>query len=679
MKDKTICVFDVEANGLVEPTEIWVLSAAIFSKGKWRMKSTTDYDEMRTFFTRCDVIIGHNIIRWDIPHVERLLGIKIDCEVIDTLGVSWYISPFAGKHGLGSWGEEFGVPKPVITDGEWLGALEGETQEEFIKKMTHRCEQDVRINCMLYDKQMKDLRNLYQQDDKAVDRLIKYMMYKMDMAREAERSRWRLDVDKALDMFDSLTRLKEEKEQELKEAMPKVPQTKVVSKPTTLYKAPKSYKRPATYLKKNGELSSAGQRYKDICDSIGIDPEKEESVTVPSHELTAHGVKWVEALETMGLPESHTEPIELFVEYKDGNPNSPQQIKDWLTELGWVPQTFLHTKDSEGNPKQVPQVRYVKKGEKRLCPSVVELFEKEPALEILEGLSVITHRLAIFKGFIDNCDSEGYIKAQMQGFTNTLRLKHRVLVNLPSVDKPYGKDIRGCLIAPEGYELLGSDMSSLEDRTKQHYMWSHDPEYVKEMQTEDFDPHLDLAVVAGFITEEQAQAHKDGTENHSGVRHKAKTANYACVYGASGETVARGAGMSKSEGVELVKKYWERNWSVNAIAAEQVTKDCLGSMWLLNPVSKFWYSLRYEKDIFSTLNQGTGVYCFDVWIKNIMAKRPQLTGQFHDEIILTVKKGEREQLITLLKEAIQKTNKQLKLNRGLDVDIQFGDSYAEIH
>ena len=50
-----------------------------------------------------------------------------------------------------------------------------------------------------------------------------------------------------------------------------------------------------------------------------------------------------------------------------------------------------------------------------------------------------------------------------------------------------------------------------------------------------------------------------------------------------------------------------------------------------------WYSLRFDKDRFSTLNQGTGAYCFDTWVKYILSKRPQLTGQFHDEVILEIK------------------------------------------
>ena len=56
--------------------------------------------------------------------------------------------------------------------------------------------------------------------------------------------------------------------------------------------------------------------------------------------------------------------------------------------------------------------------------------------------------------------------------------------------------------------LLGSDMSSLEDRTKQHYMFKHDPEFVEDMTTEGFDPHLDLAVSANAITITEEEFYK---------------------------------------------------------------------------------------------------------------------------------------------------------------------------
>lgn len=669
MEDKKICVFDIEGDSL-NPTKIWVMSAAMMSNKKWRLKSTTDYDEMRKFFLSCDVLIGHNIILWDIPHIERILDIKIEAELIDTLALSWYLEPYRMRHGLEFWGEEFGVSKPKIDDWENLSI------EEYI----HRCEEDVKINCKLIDKQWKDLKNLYDGDKNDINRIVKYLMFKMDCARSAEASKWRLDVARCEETIEILEAEKEEKVSALRLAMPQVEKKEEMWKPDELYKKPKTYKKPTTFQKTCGSLSASGRRFKGICDSIDVNAYEVDEVTIRSTELTAAGIKWMELLEVNNLPESHEEPITYVKSTKKPNPNSSQQIKAWLVGLGWTPETFTYKREADGSTRKIEQIRKEINGEKVLCNSVKKLFEKEPNLELLEGLSVLSHRIPILKGFLNNVDENGYIKAEVQGLTNTLRFKHKVVVNLPSVDKPYGDIVRGVLIAPEGYELCGSDMSSLEDRTKQHYMWDYDLEYVKEMQTDDFDPHLDLAVVAGLLTKEQAQAHKDGIENHKGQRSVAKTANYACVYGAGGATVARGVkGMTKQEGINLVEKYWVRNWSVKQIAEDQKVKRCLESSWLFNPVSKFWYSLRTDKDRFSTLNQGTGVFCFDMWIYNFMQKRKQLTGQMHDEVILTVKKGYRAEVTKLLKDAIELTNKQLKLNRDLNVDVQFGNNYAEIH
>ena len=633
--NKKVCVFDIEANELHNPTQIWVMSAAMMSGDKWRLKSTKDYDEMRKFFLSCDVLVGHNIILWDIPHIERILNIKIKAKVIDTLALSWYLEPYRMRHGLEWYGEDFGIAKPKIDPKEWAGALPDETEEQFYSKMEHRCEEDVKINCKLIDKQWKDLLNLYDNNEKDADRLVKYIMFKMDCAREAEASGWRLDIDMCVSSLEHLECEKFEKVEALKGVMPKVKKMKTSKLPTKMHK-------------QDGSLSATGYR-------------------------------WIELLESLGLAETHTEDVVHEVGESEPNPNSHSQTKDWLFSLGWKPETFTFKREGR-ETRKVEQVRKVVDGEKVLCDSVKKLYDKEPQLELLDGLSVLSHRIPILKGFLKAADENGYIKAEIQGLTNTLRFKHRVVVNLPSVDKPYGDIVRGVLIAPEGYELCGSDMSSLEDRTKQHYMWDYDPEYVKEMQTPDFDPHLDLAIVAGLLTKEQADDHKSGKSKYKAERATAKTANYACVYGAGGATVARGVdGMTKKEGDDLVEKYWVRNWSVNQIAEDQKTKRCLDGMWLFNPVSKFWYSLRTDKDRFSTLNQGTGVFCFDMWIYNFRQFRPQLTGQMHDEVILTVKKGYRGEVTKLLKDAIQLTNTQLKLNRELNVDVQFGSSYAEIH
>jgi hypothetical protein len=401
-------------------------------------------------------------------------------------------------------------------------------------------------------------------------------------------------------------------------------------------------------------------------------------------------------LKGQGLPEDYEGVVQEVTGYKEPNPGSSDQVKSWLYGLGWIPETFEFKRNKEtGDVRQIPQVNLKHGG--GICQSIKLLYDKEPKLEVLDGLSVLTHRISILNGFLNNVDGEGYVQAQVQGLTNTLRFKHRVVVNLPGDDKPYGADIRGCLVAPEGYELCGSDMSSLEDRTKQHYMWAHDPEYVKEMQEEGFDPHTALAVFAKEMTKEEEDFYKyfDALDERDkaaasaedkalykkckAIRKTYKAVNYACVYGAGGATVSRAAGCTLLKGEKLVEAYWKRNWSVKAIAEEQIVKTCLGMKWLYNPLSQLWYALRHEKDRFSTLNQGSGVYGFDTWIKNFRRVRNQLTAQVHDEVVLCIKIGNRGKCTAMLKKAIQETNDELKLNRDLDCSVAFGADYSAIH
>ena len=613
-------VFDVEGNGL-NPTKFWCLSQC--KVGTDKVRSTTSYKTMKKFLTNADILIGHNIARWDIPHLERVLDIKITAKIVDTLALSWYLYPNRVLHGLEYWGEEFGVPKPKIDNWEDL------TTEEYV----NRCNEDVKINTKLWNKIWKHLLALYKSEEEAW-KLIDYLSFKLDCAREQEEVKWKLDTDKCESLRESFSKEITEKVEGLARVMPKVPE-----------KASKSF--PKKFYKKNGDVSAEGQKWLDLC--------KQE-----------------------GLPDTHKKDIEYVKSYKEPNPGSHVQMKDWLYNLGWKPQTFEYKRDKEtGDVRKIPQIN-LKHGQ-GVCPSIKLLFAKEPELQLLDGLSVLTHRLSIVKGFLSNVDDEGYIKAEVQGFTNTLRFKHKVCVNLPAIDKPYGKEIRGCLTVEDGEVLCGSDMSSLEDRTKQHYMWDFDPDYVKEMMTDDFDPHLDICVAGGLLTAAQCEAHKSKLEDFSKQRKLGKAANYSCVYGAGGATVARAAGITEREGTKLVEAYWKRNWSVEAIAAAQEVKTCRGQKWLYNPVSGFWYSLRHEKDRFSTLNQGTGVFCFDTWVKHIRATGTKVLAQFHDEVVSKLNEGEEQHITNVYRNAIDKTNEELQLNRELDIDIQFGKTYSDIH
>ena len=72
----------------------------------------------------------------------------------------------------------------------------------------------------------------------------------------------------------------------------------------------------------------------------------------------------------------------------------------------------------------------------------------------------------------------------------------------------YGEEIRGLIIAPEGFFLCGADMTALESTTQEHYMYFFDSDYVINRRTPGFDPHLDLGVISGIITKEEELFYK---------------------------------------------------------------------------------------------------------------------------------------------------------------------------
>jgi len=612
-------VFDIETDGLLdEMTKIHVMS---WSNDMGEVKHTHDYDEMRYVLLNTGTLVGHNTIRFDIPAVEKLLGIKVKARLIDTLALSWYINHTRMKHGLEGYGEEYGVPKPVIKDWNTL------TPQEY----AHRCDEDVKINNRLWRDLDLKLNKLYKDTPEDKDRLIDYLSFKLDCAREQEELRWKLDVPKAQAAYDEISRLKEEKVEQLADAMPKRILERMATKPKVMHK-------------KDGELSSHGEKWVALC------KEYKQSVT------------------TIGFKVKTGE--------ERGNPNSNDQVKDWLRSLGWEPRTFKFVRDKKsGDTRQIEQVR---KGSD-LCQSVRELSSNDPAVDLLDGLTVLTHRAGILKSFLEG-HTDGYLQASVAGLTNTFRFKHfKPLVNLPSVDKPYGDVIRGCLIAPEGYVLCGADMTSLEDTTKRHYMKPLDPDYVNEMSREGFDPHLDLALHAGLIKQSDIDMHNSGERSLKELRKNYKVVNYSATYGIGAAALARGTGMSKKASQTLLDAFWSRNWAIEKVASGAKTRELFEGMWLKNPVSGFWHSLRSEKDRFSTLNQSTGVFCFDTWVALCRKNGIKCVGQFHDEVIALVERGKEGHVEEVMHDAAIKLNEKVKLNVPLGTDVQFGNTYADIH
>ena len=440
-------IFDIETDGLLNTmTKIHCMVVIDFTNGVRTIHKFTDIEDMRTYIRQKKILIGHNITRFDLPALSRILRETIYNRPIDTLALSWYLYLKRKKHGLDEWGEDLGISKPPIKDWQNLS----------IEEYLHRCTTDCLINEKLFDLFLSNLKVLYSEAPENIDRVMGYLTYKLQCAAEQEELRWRLDVRTCEIGLEKLTKEFEERTQQLSSVMPKVIKYKIAKRPKVLHK-------------KDGSVSS-------------------------------HGEKWFAILKENNLPEHYVGDVKIPISEEPGNPGGTEQLKNWLFSLGWVPDVFKFVKEDDGSIRKVPQISE----DGHLTESVKDLIDIEPNIEILGGYFMLRHRIGLLKGFLENKSDDNHLMASVAGFTNTLRFKHSIIVNLPKVSMPYGDIIRGCLIAPsDNHVLCGSDMSSLEDSTKQHYMYFFDPEYVQEMRVPGFDPHNNIAKLAGFIGEDE--------------------------------------------------------------------------------------------------------------------------------------------------------------------------------
>ena len=621
-----VYLFDIETDS-IKATKIHCLSYYAISDGT--ITSLTSYPEMIKFLTDpTDTYIGHNICRFDVPVLERLLGIKILGKLIDTLALSWTLFPKQKLHGLAEWGEVFGVPKPKVSDWENLD----------ISVYVHRCEEDVKINMRLWRKQHNYLMDLYDNNTKKAYKYCQYLTFKMNCVREQEEIGIRFNLNHCQTVLSTLLEDKKFKLEELKKVMPQAE----VKKKKVYHDAVED---------ENGNVFQKGDLFFNSIEST-------DCKVIEKSKVTGH---------------------------KASNPNSSVQLKNWLYSLGWVPEHIKHVRNKEtGETKKIEQISS-KIFPGQICNSIVKLFNKEPKLEVLSGLALISHRIGIFEGFLKN-QVDGRLYPSCLGLTNTLRLKHSVIVNLPGVDKKYGGDIRNCLIANEGEELCGSDLSNIEDRTKRHYIYDYDPQYVEEMNIDGYDAHLSIGLLAGLLTQDDIDFFKnfnkqtddkDRYDKIKSIRTKAKIVNFSATYKIGKDALSRNSGMKVSEAANLLKIYWTRNKAILDVEESLSIKEIGDQKWLLNPISGFWYSLRNDKDKFSTLNQSSAVYVFDQYVYFARTEGIKVALQMHDEILFNT--TDKETTTKVLNEAIQKVNDKLKLNIQVGCSVEYGQSYSTVH
>ncbi len=198
-------VIDIEANGLneillnskgqavKEGDKIWCVVTQDVDTGIVRSYPHTDFVGLKEQLEAATLIIGHNILSFDVIMLRRILGVNFTCQFWDTLVVSKLMYPDINNHPLGdnsleSWGKYLNNPKQDYTGG-W---------ESYSTEMLEYCIQDVRLCKDIFERQ-----SIWVKENN-YEKIVKFEHIVSQILMEQTNTGFCFDLDKAYALHNEL-------------------------------------------------------------------------------------------------------------------------------------------------------------------------------------------------------------------------------------------------------------------------------------------------------------------------------------------------------------------------------------------------------------------------------------------------------------------------------------------
>jgi len=479
-------VFDIETDGLLVPCKkLWCVCAEDVETGESFAYGPGD-NRWAYLLENADSVSGHNIAGFDLPALGKLTGFSLpeSVAVYDTLVLSRVLDyrrfGFKG-HSLAVWGEHLGFPK--IEFNEW---------HQFSSEMLTYCKNDVSLNVQVY-------KTLAQELDRKLaspavgEKLRTYIKAEhvvSEWSAMAELNGWPFDKE-------SGEKLMEELENEIYKATAAI-------QPLLGMKVVAVDKVKDKVEVKNPKWTKDGFYYSRLADWFDISP--------------------IEGHPSMSRP---IEGDYCRIETKALSLSSVQDVKLFLTREGWKPTDFNYKRELiNGRTVSMPTSPKITEDSLEFMGATGQLY--------MHYLTV-TSRLSILKTWLENLDDAGNLHGNCNPIgTPSMRSTHSVIVNVPSIDKPYGAEMRRLFKAKPGWVIVGCDSKGNQARGLAHYLG--DEEFIHVLLNEDIHVYNAKKLTKAlnklqFTTDVLLSK---GLENGEVSRSAAKRVFYALLFGASG-------------------------------------------------------------------------------------------------------------------------------------------------
>ena len=278
---------DLEANGLT-PDTIWCVVTK--ENGVTLVHGTPD--TLSEALRGSQSVVGHNLIGYDMPVLERLWGITVAPErVLDTLVLSRLYEPSkSGGHSLRNWGECLGFPKGDHTDWSQLS-----------QEMIDYCIRDVEVTEAVHQKLMQNM-TCFSPNCIELEHKVQASV------QQQEINGWTLDQPLARDLCATFKERMNEIEEELQQKFPPIVHERWSEK-------------TGKQLKDKVEVFNVGSRQQIAkrLSSLGV---RFDKVTEKGNPIVDEAV-----LETIDLPEAKVVSEYLMLQKRYA------QVNSWLEHV----------------------------------------------------------------------------------------------------------------------------------------------------------------------------------------------------------------------------------------------------------------------------------------------------------------------------------------------------------
>src|SRR5216110_3222067 len=345
-------------------------------------------------------------------------------------------------------------------------------------------------------------------------------------------------------------------------------------------------------------------------------------------------------------------------------------------ELAALERAIYHAAGTDFNINSTPQLRHVL-FEKHQLP-ILKKTKTGPSTdyEVLEQLAAMGHevpRLLIeyrelsklkstyvdaLPGFINPLTGRIHTSYNQTGAaTGRLSFSDPNLQNIP-VRTPRGEAIRRAFVAPPGAMLLTADYSQIELRLLAHL--SGDPAFV-EAFAQGGDIHRQTAALIFGVPQDQVTPE---------MRARAKTINFATIYGQGAFALSRQLGITQEEAKEFIRQYFARFPGVRAWLDRTVAEarergyveTLFGRRRYIPELKDRNYNIRAfgERTATNSPLQGSAADLIKIAMIRIASALKEhglashMILQVHDELVVEVPRGEAEAATELVKRHMER-------------------------